>query len=125
MKPVLDRLWAKTVVDEATGCWLWQGARNQNGHGNVHVTIDGVHKTRRPHQISYEHFKGPVPLGKIVRHGCDVPNCWNPEHLELGDAYQNMQDMMARGRGRNQFTSLADLGIEVPALPAEAEEIPF
>lgn len=113
-KSVIERMQAKTVVDEVTGCWLFNGARNQNGHGNISVKIDGKHKTRRPHQISYEAHFGPIPKGKVVRHRCDVPNCWNPEHLVIGDHYQNMRDMMERNRGRNQFTSLKDLGIEVP-----------
>ncbi len=33
-----------------------------------------------------------------VLHKCDNRQCVNPEHLELGDAFKNMQDAKARGR---------------------------
>jgi hypothetical protein len=109
---VIERLESKTVIDPVTGCWLWQGATDRKGYGQIRDWHDGEWKTRRTHQVSYELFKGPIPLGKMILHGCDTPGCWNPEHLELGDGYQNMRDMMERQRGRGQFTSLKDLGIE-------------
>jgi len=41
---------------------------------------------------------GPIPNGKEIRHKCDNPLCINPEHLEIGTHYENMQDMVKRGR---------------------------
>jgi len=50
------------------------------------------------HRFIYEKFKGSIPKGKIIRHKCDIRNCINPEHLELGTYYDNIQDMVKRNR---------------------------
>mgnify|MGYP003650753650 FL=1 len=34
----------------------------------------------------------------VVRHKCDVRNCVNLDHLELGTAADNQQDSIRRGR---------------------------
>lgn len=50
------------------------------------------------HRAAYEKAYGPIPKGLLVRHKCDVRACVNPEHLELGTAADNSQDMVNRGR---------------------------
>ena len=53
---------------------------------------------RKAHRVQWEKFRGPVPEGMQVLHTCDTPGCINIEHLFLGTARDNMQDMSAKGR---------------------------
>jgi hypothetical protein len=65
------------VVDESTGCWVWQMATTRKGYGLVN---DGG-KVRQAHRVYYERHKGPIPEGLEVHHRCETRNCVNPAHL--------------------------------------------
>jgi hypothetical protein len=88
---ILDRLMARYRMDEATGCWVWQGRVAADGYALV--TIGTQHW--RGHQASHTVFKGPVPPGLQIDHLCHNRDtacaggetclhrrCVNPEHLE-------------------------------------------
>jgi hypothetical protein len=65
------------VVDEATGCWVWQRGR-VGGYGEMRD--GGI--MRRAHRVYYERFRGPIPRGLYLDHLCRNPACVNPDHLE-------------------------------------------
>jgi hypothetical protein len=106
-----------------TPCLIWPGAVDQNGHGNVFVRMTGSRKTRdrkaitdKAHRVAFLANGGKLEPGQVVRHECDVRRCCNRAHLEAGTQLENVHDMLARGRARNQYgaygeepsTSLAD-----------------
>jgi hypothetical protein len=88
----VEKLWTK--VDKSGECWIWTGAKNQKGYGNL--VFEGEYA--RPHRVVYEHEIGPIPPGMHVLHRCDNPSCVNPEHLFLGTNLDNRHDMFAKGR---------------------------
>jgi hypothetical protein len=76
------------------GCWEWQRSKDKDGYGYIKKD----QKTTKAHRVSYELHYGPIENGLWVLHRCDNPSCVNPEHLWLGTAKDNSDDMIAKGR---------------------------
>ena len=76
--PIKDRLLRRLHPEPNTGCWLWEGAQNDEGYGQMYV--DG--RLEYVHRLSYRLFKGPLPEGWRPDHLCRVRCCGNPDHLE-------------------------------------------
>lgn len=87
----------KIIVKQ--NCWEWAGAKNDRGYGRFGV--DG--KNERAHRVSYSHFIGKIPRGKLVCHACDNPPCCNPFHLFLGTPKKNVIDMIKKGRAKHRY----------------------
>ncbi len=85
--------WAKVLKTDT--CWLWTGASQPDGRGNL--GRDG--KTLSAPRVSWEMANGEIPEGQDVLHECDTPACVNPEHLFLGTQQDNDDDMRRKGRG--------------------------
>lgn len=95
-KPVLERMAHKSIVSD-DGCWLWQGCC-EGAHGRIGHNGEVL----RVHRLAWELFNGAIPADKWVLHKCiGHGNCWNPNHLYLGDALQNVQDRVEQGRKGN------------------------
>jgi hypothetical protein len=86
------------VEEDEHGCHVWQGCIKDGGYGYVRQN----NCTRLVHRAAYEHYKGEIPIGMVVRHKCDNRACANPDHLILGTQAQNMRDMVDRGRHFSQ-----------------------
>jgi hypothetical protein len=100
------RIWANVAptpapawTELATQCWLWQGALNARGYGQLAVRRpvyhpDGRPKGNEPRNVLVHRLvlylvgyaPGEVP---VASHLCGVKRCCNPEHLEPATAEQN------------------------------------
>lgn len=87
-----DRLMLHTDTTSSQ-CWLWTGAKDKRGYGKINVAGRYV----QTHRASWAEFKGD-PGSRFVCHHCDTPACINPEHLFLGSAQDNSDDMVQKDR---------------------------
>ena len=87
-----ERFWS--LLDRASGCWLWTGGQNVWGYGqwNYQGKVIGAHR------LAWMLTHGPIPHGLSVLHRCDTPLCCNPDHLFLGTQADNMADKARKGR---------------------------
>lgn len=88
-----ERLLAKTTIQD-DDCWICLAGGIESRYGTIWYKGESV----SCHVASWMVHKGPIPNGIWVLHTCDVKRCINPEHLFLGTAFDNMQDMHAKGR---------------------------
>ena len=91
-RPIAERFWEK--VRKTNQCWIWEGARNRLGYGEI--GMNG--KVCKAHRVAWELVNGEIPPQKMICHACDNPQCVRPEHLFLGDGVINMQDAQKKGR---------------------------
>jgi Autographiviridae endonuclease len=89
-----ERMDRETIPEPNSGCWLFCGPCDDAGYGRIRVGK----KKNRVHRLGFERCIGPIPEGMDVLHRCDVPACWNPDHLFLGTIADNVADKTAKGR---------------------------
>lgn len=97
---LLDRI-RENVAFSPTGCWLWKGARNSKGYGQIGLFANGKSTSKSVHRLVAAIAHGPIPEGLLALHTCDVRHCVNPAHLYVGTLLDNARDCKARGRGVN------------------------
>jgi hypothetical protein len=94
MIPFAERFWAKVDIKGPAECWLWKGDTLASGYARVSITHDHYIGSRVAWELTY----GPIPKDLLACHKCDNPPCCNPNHLFLGTAKDNHNDMVQKGR---------------------------
>jgi hypothetical protein len=106
MPTLEERFWAKVDKDgpvpehrpELGPCWLWTGARDRYGYGQISV----AGKLKLAHRTSLTLAGLPLRDDQLAMHECDNPPCVNPGHVHADSHQANTRDMVAKGRGGNQ-----------------------
>ena len=94
-----ERFWAKVNQTPGQGpngdCWEWAGARRPDkGYGMIFHAGRPINASRAAWIVAH----GEIPEGGWVCHRCDNPPCVRLDHLFLGDARENVLDMVRKGR---------------------------
>lgn len=86
------------AIENEHGCHIIISHRlNKAGYANLRIHADWTVAHRWVWQVTN---KTEIPEGLIIRHTCDVRSCINPAHLEIGTQWDNVQDMISRGRSK-------------------------
>lgn len=102
-KSLEERIAENIIIDEITGCWLFQGYLDKDGYSNI--SHNG--KTVRTHRATYILKNGLVEDGLVISHLCDIKypkdskeyrKCCNPEHLKAVTNKENLSHMVESGR---------------------------
>ncbi|WP_082903520.1 HNH endonuclease [Devosia elaeis] len=96
-----ERLWSASIPEPNSGCWIWLQSVNHRGYGQVQFRG----KKAKAHRASWMANVGPIPDGQMVLHRCDNRSCINPDHLFLGSAKDNTDDMVRKNRAPNRKLS--------------------
>lgn len=72
------RFWSRVIKTYPDECWLWTGATNNHGYGQIYVKG----QLQYAHRFSYELQVRPIPDGLELDHLCRTPACVNYRHLE-------------------------------------------
>lgn len=92
--------WANVRRGEPSACWPWQAGTAHKGYGHARwPNAEGRIQDTNAQRVAWLLTNGPIPEGVFVLHRCDNPPCCNPAHLFLGTNADNVQDMIAKGRG--------------------------
>lgn len=87
-----ERFWQK--VERTDSCWLWLGAKNDKGYGQLCRTGARNGEPARliyAHRVSYELMIGLIPEGLVIDHLCRNASCVNPAHLEAVTFTENVR----------------------------------
>ena len=76
-----------------SGCWEWVGTMFNSGYGAFSLE----QKPRLAHRMMWFYETGSFPNG-VILHTCDNRKCVNMEHLRDGTQYENIHDMINKGR---------------------------
>jgi len=88
-----DLLEDPKAIHHEGGCILWPAKPNDL---RWEIDVDGV--PMDIHKAAFLLAGNTYETGNVIRHTCDVPNCFNPDHLIEGTGADNMADAVRRGR---------------------------
>lgn len=101
-----------SCVDKAgeDECWEWKRGKNTGGYGlfsvrNTPADYERTGRTRGQvlaHRAAFYLAHGELEEYLHICHSCDNPKCCNPAHLWRGSIFDNVWDMIGKGRAHWQ-----------------------
>lgn len=89
-----ERFWSKVAILSKNVCWEWLAGKYRTGYGAFYVSKQG---NKGAHRVAWEFTRGPIRDNLYVLHKCNNRGCVNPQHLYVGNQFDNMKDAMSDG----------------------------
>lgn len=96
---IMERVDLHSEINLVTGCWEWEGHRNQLGYGEVSWRNRVWMVTR----LVYAATRGAFDPQLDICHSCDNPGCVNPEHFRADTHKANLLDASKKKRLNGQW----------------------
>lgn len=93
---LIERHFSK--IRKGVDCWEWTARINKCGYGMMRLA---QYHLVGAHRVAWAIANRQDPHGKMVLHSCNNRRCCNPDHLRLGDAADNVADMLNAGTASN------------------------
>ncbi len=87
---ITDNDW---VLDPETGCHNWKWGNNRY---RPYIAL-GNRSLQPAYRVNWELHNGPITKGRQINHRCNNHRCVNPEHLYVGDQFDNVRDNVYAG----------------------------
>ena len=101
LEKLREKLEQNRIIDKDTGCWHWMKHVANTGYGQIYDAMTGkLFSTHRIAMVIYSGFVESDDRLKLVCHKCPIRNCFNPDHLYVGTASDNMYDKSAAGNSK-------------------------
>lgn len=91
---VYEREFSEMRIDTERGCWLADDGGRRYRRVNVNGKETGLHRLVA-HLFHGLDLDDPQ---QFACHSCDVPQCFNPEHVYAGNVITNNRDTARRSR---------------------------
>lgn len=106
-KDLKSRFEDKVFYGSPCGCHYWIANTNYSGYGLIRIKS----KYHKAHRVSYNLYKGEIPIGLVVCHSCDNPSCVNPDHLFIATQADNIRDCKNKGRTNGGLKKLTEVDV--------------
>lgn len=100
----LEYIEARVVVDERSGCWEWQKAKDPDGYGRMRWGQD----VWRTHRFVYHYLVAYLPKASVVHHECSNRSCVRPSHLAAVSHHDNVAEMLGRSYYEEELGALRE-----------------
>jgi hypothetical protein len=71
------------MPEPTSGCWLWLGPMYVHGYGYYSESRGTKPRNVTAHVAAWRRYRGAIPDGCDLHHGCRVRLCVNPDHMEI------------------------------------------
>ncbi|KQS76838.1 hypothetical protein ASG25_15575 [Rhizobium sp. Leaf384] len=101
---IREKIMARVVVDEATGCWIWTGPTSgEEGRGAGYPRMSLAGQTVAVHKVMWTNEHGYIPGKKELDHKCRNRLCVRPDNLDHVELVTRKRNALRREAAKREL----------------------